>query len=368
MAKQKKTVRVTLTLPDGSRKYFSGTTRREAEKKRAEAKVIIEKGYAVNDRTTFKAMSATWLKKYKARKNIALRTYETAEAIFNRYLIPFFGDRLLADIKPMDIDNLLIELQDLSLSTQKKCLQYTRNVFDMAIENELIPRSPTRDKKPTAEKAEKVHALTDSQCDALLSAMEGTRAYLFILVLLRCGLRKGEALGLMWDDIDFQKARMKVDRTLVYSVNNRAGIINPKMKTPAAHRIIPLAPDVLHTLQAAKFRSNSKYVFSMQDGSPLSESSFKRLWQLIDYRTIGGPNTSKRVEQVLDFHVHPHQLRHTCCTRWLADGLTPKEVQYLMGHETCDITMDIYAEYLQEQELEKTAEKICRKNECEVAV
>ena len=83
------------------------------------------------------------------------------------------------------------------------------------------------------------------------------------------------------------------------------------------------------------------------------------MWKLIDYRTIGGPSTGDYIEKTLDFTVHPHQLRHTCCTRWIEAGLTPKEAQYLMGHASPDITMGIYTDFRAQQELPKTAEKIC---------
>lgn len=362
MAKKKAQVRITLTLPDGSRKYFSGSTRKEAEEKRDEAKILLAKGYDISSRITFRELYNVWMKKYKARRNLHARTIETAEGIFDRYLLPAFGDMPITDIKPAHIDNLLIATANLSQSTQKKCLEYTRSVFDLAIENELVPRSPTHKKKPTAEKSEKVRALTDAQCEALLEAVKGTRAYLFVYILLNCGLRKGEALGLMWSDIDFDKMMLRVDRSLVHSNKDQIGTISNLMKTDASHRTIPLSGEAVELLRSEKEKSDSRYIFSMKDGKPLTYPSFRRLWDLIAYRTIGGPNVSDRVQQTLDFTVHPHQLRHTCCTRWLANGFTPKEVQYLMGHATSSVTMDIYADYLAQQELEKTAEKIRARN------
>ena len=175
---------------------------------------------------------------------------------------------------------------------------------------------------------------------------------------LFCGLRKGEALGLMWKDIDFENRMIRVERSIVYLDSNRHGEINDDMKTDSAHRTIPMPPEVYDVLRKEKVKTNSAYVFSMKNGQFLTAESFRSMWDIVRYRTIGGPATGHHVHATLDFNVHPHQLRHTCCTRWIEAGLTPKEAQYLMGHSSPDITMGIYADYRAAQELTKTAEKI----------
>ena len=350
--------KVSMTLPNGTRKYFYGRTIKEAEKKRDEAKVLMASGWNVGDKTTFNQMAALWLEEYKAKKKLHERTKETTEAVFKRYILPELGDMKIKDIKPAHIDRLLLKISDLSKSTQSKVLIYTTAVFNKAIENDIIPRSPTFKKKPTADDPKKIKPLTDEQCKALLQATKGTRVYPFVVVCLFCGLRKGEALGLMWKDIDFDKKLMKIERSIVYLESNRHGEINNDLKTDSAHRIIPMAPEVCTVLKQERLKSNSVYVFSMRDGSFLSAESFRSMWDLIRYRTIGGPATGHHVHPVLDFDVHPHQLRHTCCTRWIANGMTPKEAQYLMGHSSPDITMGVYADYRVQQDLENTAKKI----------
>ena len=358
MANAVKRCRVSMTLPNGKRMYFDGKTKKEAEKKREQAKLKVAGGWDIGNTVTFEQMAEEWLDEYKSQKKLHDRTKETTEAIFRRYLIPEFGKMRIRDIKPAHIDLMLKHHSDLSSSTQKKMLTYAGKIFDKAIENEIIPRSPTTNKKPTAEAPEKVLPLTDDQCRALLKATKGTRVYPFVLVLMYCGLRKGEALALMWKDLDFENNLMTVDRSLVYLDSNKAGEINRKMKTASSHRVIPMAPEVVEELKRLKRITNSVYVFSMRDGSFLSEASFRSMWKLIDYRRIGGPSTGDYIEKTLDFSVHPHQLRHTCCTRWINSGLSVKEVQYLMGHATADMTMNVYADYIASQQLASTAEKI----------
>lgn len=358
MADKAKRIRVSMTLPDGSRKFFDGRTKKEAEEKRDKAKILMAGGWSVGNKTTFNQMANLWLEEYMARKNLHDRTKETTEGIFRRYILPELGNMKITEIKPAHIDRMLLKISDLSKSTQRKVLTYTSAVFDKAIENEIIPRSPTFKKKPTADDPKKVKPLTDEQCKALLQATKGTRVYPFIIVCLFCGLRKGEALGLMWKDLDFENRVMKIERSIVYLDSNKKGEINTDLKTDSAHRMIPMSPEVCDVLRKEKARTESAYVFAMRNGNFLSEESFRSMWDLVRYRTIGGPATGHHVKATLDFDVHPHMLRHTCCTRWIEAGLTPKEAQYLMGHATPNITMGVYADFRAQQELQKTAEKM----------
>ena len=110
----------------------------------------------------------------------------------------------------------------------------------------------------------------------------------------------------------------------------------------------------------------SDYVVANRDGGPLSYTQFKRLWQYIVTRTAR-PRVAKKLVDgkyvkyilypqlgekarnnghcvySLDFEVTPHQLRHTYITNLIHSSVDPKTVQYLAGHESSKITMDIYA-------------------------
>ena len=119
-----------------------------------------------------------------------------------------------------------------------------------------------------------------------------------------------------------------------------------------------IVPELLADLKEEKKTSKSLYVFSMKNGSFLSESSFRRMWDLIAYRSTETKGKNTIIPRTPDFDVHPHQLRHTCITRWIESGLTAKEAQYLAGHATPDVTMRIYAHYRREQKLAETAAKM----------
>ena len=355
---KKKIVTVTLTLPDGSRKFYRGSTKKEAEAKRDKDKVAMSHGIDICDDSTFQQIGDQWYQLFKV-DNLHVRSLETIEGTLRRYVYPILGHRMVKDIRPADIAALMKSVSSMSKSTQRKVLQATKAICRFAVDNDLILKSPVLSSiKAGGADPEEVEALTDEQCRRLLDAISGTRASLFVKLLLYTGLRKGEALGLMWKDIDFDHCSLAVNRSIVYPVNNRAGEINTDLKTANAHRVIPITPDLLEALRAEKNKSKSVYVFSMKNGKFLSESSFRRMWDLIKYRSSGTSSGKTKLQRTIDFDVHPHQLRHTCITKWIEHGMGPEEAQYLAGHATPDITMNIYTHYRKKQRFAATAAKM----------
>lgn len=353
-----KTYTVTATI-DGSRVYFRGKTKSEAEQKRAEALAKTAAGLKYKDDTTFRQLTDKWMSIY-SKQGKHIRTIETKQGIFDRYILPVIGDKKIKDIDVDDIDMLVAMFSGFSLSTQKKIIQCTNEILDRAVAKGIIARSPAvgTSFKPTAKKPKEVVPLTDSQCETLLKATKGTRVHLFLMVLRFLGLRKGEALGLMWTDIDFDEATLHVQRSIVYPLENKRGVINPDMKTENADRVLPICDSLLEELKEEKQKSKSQWVFSMQNGEYLSESSFRKMWALIDYRSKDTKSDKTLIDRTIDFEVHPHLLRHTCVTAWLEAGLDITEVQYLAGHASPDITTRIYTHFRKEQRLRATSEKV----------
>jgi len=341
----KKLYTVTLTLPDGTRKYFRAKTKKEAERKRTEAKMKIGMGVDINCGTTVEELADMWYKLYKEGK-LHKRSEETIQFILTHYILPVLGKMKVVDVKPIHIQQLMSSISHLSYSTQKKVLQYIKAIFAVAVENGMIVRTPVAGSiKASGTKAPEKKALTKAQTSTLLQAIQKTRAYPLVMVLLYSGLRIGEALGLMWSDIDFKAGTITVNRSIVYPESNRRGEVNNELKTSNAHRTIPLTQSLLDVLRAEKAKSTSLWVFSMRNGEFLSHDSFDALWDII---------RNKR----LDFHVHPHLLRHTCITRWFEQGLDIKEIQRMAGHSSIDVTLNVYTHYNEEERFEETAAKI----------
>ncbi|MBQ6397383.1 MAG: site-specific integrase [Oscillospiraceae bacterium] len=358
----KKLYTVTLTLPDGTRKYFRGKTKKEAERKRTEARMKIGMGVDVNCETTVEELADLWFRLYKEGK-LHKRSEESITFILAHYILPVLGKMKVADVKPIHIQQLMNAVSKYSFSTQKKVLQYTRAIFTVAVENGMVARTPVGSSiKAGGPKAKEKKPLTKEQTDALLAAVKGTRVYPLIVVLLYGGLRIGEALGLMWSDIDFDAGTITVNRSIVYPPSNRSGEINTDLKTENAHRKIPLPKEAMEVLRREQLNSKALWVFPKQDGDFLSYDSFRSMWYLVETRQISKrKGTGKRrelVERTLDFDVHPHLLRHTCITRWFEQGLDLKEIQRMAGHSSLELTLNVYTHYNEEERFEETAAKI----------
>ena len=182
----------------------------------------------------------------------------------------------------------------------------------------------------------------------------------------RLSVRREEILALQWDSVYLDTDTPYLTVRRAWHTEHNRPVISDELKTKAAERNIPLPVCLAECLKAAKETSTSEYVVSNRDGEPLSYTQFKRLWQYIVTRTVKERSyyryeDGKRVKHTvtpvlgekaahngkvvysLDFEVTPHQLRHTYITNLIHASVDPKTVQYLAGHESSKITMDIYA-------------------------
>jgi len=349
---------VTATLPNGKRKYYRGKTRREAEEKREKDLIAIGKGIRIGDKTTFEELARIWYE-IKRDSNIRQVSIEAIERTMRIYVLPVLGPMRIVDIKPYNIRMLMHTLSGLSNSIHAKVRGVVKSVLDLAVENELIgvnPCLPTI--KAGGKKTEEVVPLSDEQCRILLESLKGTEAWLFVMVLLYAGLRKGEALGLMWKDIDFKAGTLTVNRSIVYTSANKRGDINPEGKTKASHRTIPMVSVLSDALLEAHRKSRSMYVFPMKGGRYKTESAFNGMWDAIRRRSVFAKTEHGRLDRPITFHVHPHQLRHTCATSWVRSGMDIRQVMYLMGHSRMDVTLEIYSHYEEELRRDEARQKM----------
>ena len=267
-----------------------------------------------------------------------------------------------------DIQLALVSVSKKSASVYKSVVILYKSIFRAAMESRIIDHNPTiyLTTKGGGVPQEERQALTDEQAERLLDAIRDLPPYVFVMIGLYAGLRREEILALQWDSeyLDTDTPYLTVRRAW-HTEHNRP-VISDELKTKAAERNIPLPVCLAECLKAAKETSTSEYVVSNRDGEPLSYTQFKRLWQYIVTRTVKERSyyryeDGKRVKHTvtpvlgekaahngkvvysLDFEVTPHQLRHTYITNLIHASVDPKTVQYLAGHESSKITMDIYA-------------------------
>lgn len=268
----------------------------------------------------------------------------------------------------MHIQMFLSTIAHLSRSVQSKCLQMVRAILRTAEDNGLIAKSPVRKEDTVSGSApEEEEALSNEQARALLSAVRDTRAYPFCLIALSTGMRRGEILGLMWEDIDFNEGVINVTHNKAYLGNSNDAPVTTVLKTDAARRRIPVPPVLMAYLEQERKASDSPYVLSMGNGNSLTKASFRKLWAIVEARSaVGGRQLGDKVQGsqfgpttvTLDFSCHPHQLRHTYITQLFEAGMDIKQVQYLAGHSTPEMTLRVYTHYRRRSREAETALKV----------
>lgn len=347
MAQRTKYKVKTFTLPDGTRKYIYGKTKKEVEEKYQTAIVHMRAGVDLKNHDTFGEFAQQWFNTYK----LGTVTDGVATQIkrhLNLYIMPHLAPYQMKNITPMQCKVIFTEMEKAGKSeaTQTKVYQILKAIFRVAQDCNLIYRSPVNSSVTHGgRKAKKKKPLSATQVETLCKAIKGKDIEPFVILVLGTGLRRGEALGLLWENVDMERRELHV-RTELQFANNNQGVLVDDLKSEAAYRTIPL-PDSVYTslLRLWAQRDETGLVFH-RNGKALSYSQFRSMW--------------RAVPTDIAEDLTPHVLRHTTITNWIATGLDIKAAQYLAGHATPDVTLQIYATYLADERREETRKKIIR--------
>ena len=254
-----------------------------------------------------------------------------------RHIIKELGEMRMADVTLDDIQLALVPVSKKSASVYKAVVILYKSIFRAAKESHVIEVNPTLhlNAKGGGVPQEDRQALTDEQVEQLLDAIRDLPPYVSVMIGLYAGLRREEILALQWDSVYLDTDAPYLTVRRAWHTEHNRPVILTELKTKAAERNIPLPTCLAECLREAKKTSTSDYVVANRDGGPLSYTQFKQLGEK-------AWNNGHCVYS-LDFEVTPHQLRHTYITNLIHSSVDPKTVQYLAGHESSKITMDIYA-------------------------
>ena len=350
----------------------------EIEQRTAEALSLVCTEQTYKSVKDARAQLTKEFKEYEAQriavKDKILEPYNAFEQVYRECVtVPFQQadaelKQKIADVTLDDIQLALVPVSKKSASVYKSVVILYKSIFRAAMESRIIDHNPTiyLTTKGGGVPQEDRQALTDEQVERLLDAIRDLPPYVFVMIGLYAGLRREEILALQWDSVYLDTDTPYLTVRRAWHTEHNRPVISDELKTKAAERNIPLPVCLAECLKAAKETSTSEYVVSNRDGEPLSYTQFKRLWQYIVTRTVKERSyyryeDGKRVKHTvtpvlgekaahngkvvysLDFEVTPHQLRHTYITNLIHASVDPKTVQYLAGHESSKITMDIYA-------------------------
>ncbi len=144
---------------------------------------------------------------------------------------------------------------------------------------------------------------------------------------LATGLRRGELLGLKWEDVDLVHGSIHVQRQ-IYRIDGE--VVELPLKTKNAYRTLPLSADSLEVIKEQQQKSGeSPYVFPSATGGPISPDSVLHMLHRV-LKRAGLPK------------VRFHDLRHTFATLALQNGVDIKTVSGMLGHYSAGFTLDTY--------------------------
>lgn len=354
-------------IKDSDGKYVAlyARTPEEMTAKIKEAQRQIENAVFRRENPTVKEYAEKWLVMQSA--HIRTTTLKDYTSKVKNYIIEPLGDRYMVDITPDDVNLAITKAADKSASIYRSVQMLYKMIFTSALKSNIIDRSPCDDLNPRGGKiAKEKKALTTKQVQTLLDAIRGLPPYTFVMLCLYAGLRREEALALQWDCVFLDDSAPHIMVRRAWHIEKNRPVVLDELKTKASRRTIPIPPQLVECLREAKANSKSDYVIANSEGNPLSGTQWARLWKYIStrtaeercyYRYTNGQKVKHIVSPVLgqaaahngkviysiDFHVTPHELRHTYITNLLLAGVDVKTVQALAGHEHAKITLDIYA-------------------------
>ncbi len=310
-----------VTLSDGRQRLVYGRTIAEVNQAADQLRDQDRQGLVVGDTTTVDEWAKTWFATYKS--DLRANTQAMYQNAYNVHILPYLATQKLRDVRPVHIQQVMKGVAGLSDSMQHKVLLTMRQLFTTARQNGLILSDPTEGVKttPHAKPPKKTHLTLEEQ-DALMASLSDPRARCFVGLCLYCGLRREEALGLQWSDI--QGDKLTVNRAVTF-VGNQPDPVQ-ELKTKASHRIIPIPQPLQAILDTAP--RLGLHVVPCADGRIITRIGFRRLWE--------------GIVKSVPFPLHPHMLRHSYATNLYRAGIDLKTAQYLLGHTTIQMTANIY--------------------------
>jgi len=335
-------------------KTIYGNTQKEASEKAAELKAKLGKGLDISSKNkTFKDWAKLFLSTQKS--SLSESEYNTKEKRIS-FFYSYFGDTPIEAVRPYQIETALKTLAKENPATGKPSAKKTlaaykqgcSQVFRFAIKNRIIEYNPAdySEMPKDAPKNER-RALTETERGWITELDSSTqRAKRAAMIAMFCGLRRGEMTALTWNDIDFEKKTITINKS--YDFKNKTLKLP---KTDAGIRTVPMPDTLVDFLKTEK--RTSIYVIVTAKNKMMSIDSWKRAIQslLVDFEIAHGTAQGKEKKKnkcepkPTVFTLQPfgwHDLRHTYATLLFEAGVDVLTAQYLLGHASPQTTMEIY--------------------------
>lgn len=309
----------------------------------------LEKGYHMTDsKICITEWLETWLDVY-IRPNVSVTTCSRYEGMVKRYIDPTIGHMQVQQLNTLAVQAWVNSLKvspvsgkEMSAATVKHVYHVLKGALDKAVLAGIIPRSPCASiMLPRGQKTPPV-IFNEAQIKQLIAAAKGTDMEIVIDIELCLGLRRGELLGLTWNDIDFEKNQIHIVNNRVV-VNGKSVVKDPKTETSRRTVDVPVqlmqklrqhkAKCLANRLRMGKAYTVTDYVIVHPDGKEVYPEYMSQLF----HKLLQKADLPK---------CRFHDLRHLCASIMLMQGVNVKVAQEHLGHKDISTTMNIYSHVL----------------------
>lgn len=314
--------------------------------------------FSVRKEITLDKWFGKWVELYK-KKSVRPNTIREYTHVYSKNISPFLGNSKINSLVKSDIQQLIDTANDsgYKYERQNKIKVILSDMFERAIEDELMTKNPAKGVKLRSEKEFNAKALTLEQQDVFFEVCSGTFYDNLYNVAVNTGLRPGELFALTKEDVDLENGYISVNKTLVYQKylddECKTFHIEPP-KTKQSYRKVPINRKCRKYLEKQfalkdviskkRPKQQNDFLFVTKFNTPINSQiysdSIKRIVEQINLTR----------EFADEFPVFSgHTFRHTFATRCFEVGIQPKVVQSYLGHATLKITMDLYTHVTDEK-------------------
>jgi integrase len=278
------------------------------------------------------------------------KTHEITEStlyaykVYIKQLKDFFKKKKLKDMTTEDINAFYTKLRKRNLkdTTIKHYNEVIKPTFKLAIKRKLITENPCDYLPPLKRSNYRAKYYNKEEIELLLEKMKGSRYELIVNIAAYYGFRKSEILGLKWDAIDFDKKTISVKHKVI--VIKKKIIKSDQLKTHASYRTLPLIPQI-EKLLLEKRKQQREDIEFFGDSYNLENKEYVTVDEM--GRIMRSDNLSSRFREFLKKHnlklIRFHDLRHSCASLLIANGVSLKQIQEWLGHSNFATTANIYS-------------------------
>lgn len=271
-------------------------------------------------------------------------TYSNTMASYRKYIKPYLGDYVFAEMDKTILNGWLTKLYQAGLSQNTIHTTYARlkKVYNYFYENGELLVNPFKGVKMPKKGEPKITHLTDRQMDDVLEAIYANLSpeepmYCGILLAFYAGLRRGEICGLRWNDIDFYKHTITV-RSAVGVSNGDFGEYTKNPKNKSSNRTFPMIPKLEEALKQRKALLNpqNNWFVIGEEEQFMRPQQYNRLFREFVERYELVDAYGKKIV--------PHGLRHNFATVGIRAGMDIASLALMMGHASRAMTLDTYGD------------------------